>query len=441
MDRRFAPGPAVRGADRDARGRRGLRIAWLGPAPDEDGSVPYVATLLLAGLADHGAELECFVTTKAARLPERLTEHAHIEFITHRQRWSWGRWYSGDRAGVLAQLSEQATRAWAQRSLVAEMARRHRAHPFDLIYLFSQWELPSHAVPDGLPIVVHPQVHAAGEQRWHARESWLARQTEPRAQTLAVSQVLRARAYVQRRVAGRASMIIAASAQFRRQLADDYGIDAKRLHVVPNPVDTDRFRPSSTPRARGAALTLLYVSRFSVRKGLELVVELSHRLNDLAGQVRILVVGYPSPWSNYSRLLDGLNPAVGRTHGLAHPSTMDEIYRTGDALIQPSHYEPFGLSVAEALASGLPVVVSRCVGAAAGVDERCCLTFETGSIDGLEHAVRVLVKQLGEDGAACLHARARAEAERLFAPTRVAAELYAALEQVRAPLQGGSTTA
>jgi glycosyltransferase involved in cell wall biosynthesis len=278
-------------------------------------------------------------------------------------------------------------------------------------------------------------VHAEGERRWHARESRLARQTEPRVQTLIVSQVLRTRAHVQRRIARRASMIIAASPQFSRELAGDYGIDPDRLRVVPNPVDTDRFRPPSTPRARGAALTLLYVSRFSVRKGLELVVELSHRLNDLAGQVRVLVVGYPSPWSNYSGLLDGLNPAVGRVHGLAAPSTMAEIYRTGDALIQPSHYEPFGLSVAEALASGLPVVASRCVGAAAGVDDRCCLTFETGSIDGFEHAVRLLIKQLGEDGAAGLHAHARAEAERLFAPTRVAGELYGALGHVRAPLQ------
>lgn len=435
MDRRSAPGLAVRGADRDARLRRGLRIAWLGPTPDEDGAVPYVATLLLEGLADHGAELECFVAKKEGRLPERLTEHAHIELVTHRQRWAWGRWYSGDRAGVLAQLSEQATRAWAQRSLVAEMARRHRARPFDLLYLFSQWELASHAIPDGLPLAVHPQVHAAGEQRWHDRESWLARQTEPRAQTLAASQVLRTRAYLQRRVAGRANMIIAASPQFRRELADDYDIDLERLQVVPNPVDTDRFRPSSTPRARGRTLTLLYVSRFSVRKGLELVVELSHRLNDLAGQVRILVVGYPSPWSNYSRLLDGLNAAVARIHGLVAPSVMSEIYRIGDALIQPSHYEPFGLSVAEALASGLPVVASRSVGASAGVDERCCLTFETGSVEGLEHAVRVLIKQLGEDGVASLNARARAEAERLFAPPRVAAELYGAFERVSAPLQ------
>lgn len=428
MDRDSTPGTAAHDAGRGPRHQPGLRIAWFGPAPDDDGAVPYVATLLLEGLANQGAELECFIATKAQGLPKRLIEHPRIGLVTHRQRWSWGRWYSGERARALAQLSEQATRAWAQRLLVAELARRHAAYPFDLLYQFSQWELASHAIPDGLPTVLHPQVHADGERRWHARESSLARQTEPRALTLTANQVLRTRAHLQRRAAKRVGMIIAASPQFSRELADDYGIDPDRIQVVPNPVDTDRFRPSSDSHAGRAPLTLLYVSRFSVRKGLELVVELSHRLSDLSGHVRILLVGYPSPWSDYSRLLDGLNTAVAHVHGRAHPSTMAEIYRMGDGLIQPSHYEPFGLSVAEALACGLPVVASRCVGAVAGVDEQCCLTFETGSIDGLEHAVRVLIKRLSEDGAAGLHAHARAEAERLFAPTRVAGELYGALE-------------
>ncbi len=46
------------------------------------------------------------------------------------------------------------------------------------------------------------------------------------------------------------------------------------------------------------------------------------------------------------------------------PQKMSQLYRSVDALIHPSHYDAYSLAVHEALAYGLPVIVSQSTGAA-----------------------------------------------------------------------------
>jgi glycosyltransferase involved in cell wall biosynthesis len=173
-------------------------------------------------------------------------------------------------------------------------------------------------------------------------------------------------------------------------------------------------------------VTLLFVGRLSVRKGLDLIVALSHRLADLAADVQILVVGFPSLWSDYSGLLRRLHP-LATFCGEAAPEDLAALYRNADALIQPSRYEPFGLTVAESLASGTPVVASDAVGAAEDVDGRCVMSFADGDVDDLERVVRELVDQVQAGQMTDVRRLARSEAERLFAPGVVATGLLQAL--------------
>jgi glycosyltransferase involved in cell wall biosynthesis len=232
-----------------------------------------------------------------------------------------------------------------------------------------------------------------------------------------------------------ASLVIALSRRFGEHLSNDYGIPSERIRVVPNPVDLDRFSPPAeacTPRRE--PLTLLFASRMSVRKGVEMIVALSHRLADLAGKVRIEAVGGETLWSRYAPLLGDLNPELASYRGPVGSTQLAELYRRSDLLLQPSHYEPFGLTVGEGLASGLPVVASDEVGAAEDVDARCCSVFPAGDLESFEHGVRSLVARLRTPEHGAIQALARSEAERLFAPTTVAARLAAHLEDFRSSL-------
>ena len=410
-----------------------MRIAWHGPAPTTEEGVSYVATQLLAGLHDLGFEVDCFLSTEPDQVTDVLRGRKGLRFHCVAPRWEWGKWYS--RTPLPAFITGQSARALVQRELVGEIARRHAHRPYDLLYQFSQIEL--FGVRTRLaslpPIVLHPEVHLAGELACHRREAMLSRRCEPVLRRMSARALLAARATRQRNDVKLARGVIAPSRRFAEHLARDYSIPPGRIQVVPNPIDLDRFSPASPDAATPGCLTLLFVSRMAVRKGVDLVVGLSQRLSDLAGRVRIIAVGERSSFSDYRPLLAGLDRSVADYVGGVAPARLPDVYRSAAALLQPSYYEPFAITVGEALASGLPVVVSDEVGAGEGVDPDCCSVFPAGNLDALELAVRRLVARLEGPERARLATLARAEAERLFAPPLVARRLASCLERVAAP--------
>jgi glycosyltransferase involved in cell wall biosynthesis len=97
------------------------------------------------------------------------------------------------------------------------------------------------------------------------------------------------------------------------------------------------------------------------------------------------------------------------------PQRINEIYRAVDVLIHPSVHDPYALSVHEAMANGLPVIVSRGTGASdycADGRDALVLPSVRGQkfVDALARAMSVLIesKELRE--------RLGREAERKFAP-------------------------
>jgi glycosyltransferase involved in cell wall biosynthesis len=333
---------------------------------------------------------------------------------------------------MIATATSLWARVQAQKRLLVKLTEEHQRRPYDLIYQFSQFEVPWLRGRERLlpPVVIHPEVHMAGELRWHRREHALAIRCGGKTKTGATTALLASRTLVQRAAAARVAAVIAPSRVFAEHLRADYGIARDRLHVVPNPIDLDRFSPGVTASEHRGPLELLYVSRLSMRKGLEMVVALSHRLAGDPGHFRIRVVGGHSMFSDYRPLLDDLHPVVGVYEGHRDALAVAELQRSADCLIQPSHYEPFALTVGEALASGTPVVVSDQVGAGEQVDSRCCTRFPAGDLGAFEAAVRAASSAVAGADRASVRQLARSEAERLFAPDRVCAGLVEAFSRV-----------
>ena len=407
-----------------------MRVAWVGPTPTDGGGVTYVATQLLRELARAGVEIDCFVAGKPEEIAPGLKEEDSIRFVYVATQWSWGRWYS--RTPLMSFFSGHLARARAQVDAANQIARRHAERPYDVLYQFSQSEYtPLRRRRSVLPpIVVHPETHAAGELRWVIRERALARRAEPLKRRAIVQAMLAARALTQRYELPRADRVLAVSRRFGEHLMTDYRIPQDKLGLVINPVDLDLFRPGARSPGSGATLSLLYVSRISARKGFDLIAALSHRLSDLEGRVHIRVCGGPTLWSNYLPLLGDLNPAIASFEGQLRAHELALLYASSDGLLQPSLYEPFALTVAEALASGLPVVASDEVGAIDGVDARVCRSFPSGDLDAFEASVRELIQDLERGDGESLKTLARAEAERLFDPAIVVQKLRAELASV-----------
>ena len=414
---------------------RRLHIAWIGAMPGrgDSGGVPGVATELLHGLSALGHRIDCFFPGAKRELPARLGEHAGLRFIWGTSAWRWDRWYNRTRIG--AALSGLLSRAVASLRLRREIARRHRADAYDLIYQFSSIE--SLAVPARLrrsvPLVVHPETHSAGELRCLLAERRLSLRSQPvHVYALALA-TMAARTPVQRRRIRRADLLVCISSVFREHLVRDYRFPRERTVVIPNPVRLERF--SGVHRRLVDPPSVLVLGRVAVRKGIEDVVALAQLLHQRGTGVRLRVIGGPGQWSDYTRLLRAL-PAdsaeyVGRVHSSQIP---DELARS-DVLLQASRYEPFGLTVGEALAAGVPVVATREVGAIEGVDSGAVAAVAPGDVEAMAGAVLAMISQV-RAGPERLSAGARAEAQRLFDPATVCAQISSAIEAL-VPDAGG----
>ncbi len=140
---------------------------------------------------------------------------------------------------------------------------------------------------------------------------------------------------------------------------------ADRLVVVPNMVPVERFRaPAAPDRRRGE---LLYVGTRKPDKGIDTLLSALAlaRAHDPGLTLR-LVGRSPTPaieagWLSRAEEL-GVADAVTFDPPVDRAGVADAMARA-DLFVHPSRYETFGVVVAEALASGLPVVATRSGGA------------------------------------------------------------------------------
>ena len=332
----------------------------------------------------------------------------------------------------MAMVTGLGTIALGRRRLVNLLVEQHKLAPYDAMYQFSTIEVFGRRRDrQKLPtMVLHPSVHAAGELQWMRNERELSRRCEGWLRPRLVMGWLLFRSRRQRRDIGRAAVVLALSDAFGRHLAEDYGIDPTRIRIAPNPIDLESFRPRPQDLPTEGSLRVAVVGRISVRKGLELVVELSRRMRDLAGLVHFEIVGGPSLWSDYSRLLDDLDPTMASIHGYLTYDELKEWIPTCDLLLQPAKYEPFGLTVGEALACGVPVVVTSEVGAGEQLSEACSIRIPPCDVEALEEAVREMVARLTSPARGPMRAAARSEAERLWSAASTTLPVTEALFRV-----------
>jgi UDP-glucose:(heptosyl)LPS alpha-1,3-glucosyltransferase len=181
----------------------------------------------------------------------------------------------------------------------------------------------------------------------------------------------------ERRVYGAKGLraVIAVSRSVREELTHYYGLNGTRIPVIYNGVDPAVFHPERRAEWRlqvrkefGISLeapTLLFVGAFE-RKGLRYVIEAMPMIPDSG--VRLLVVGR-GMGSGWSAIAAGAGVA-DRVVFAGHHADTERFFAAADLFVMPTLYEPFGMVIAEAMASGLPVVTSRLAGAAELIDHK-----------------------------------------------------------------------
>jgi len=115
---------------------------------------------------------------------------------------------------------------------------------------------------------------------------------------------------------------------------------------------------------------ILYVGRLEPHKGLQLLLEAFHGVIETAQNASLLVVGSGSEEVRLRQYCEqnGLSDRV-MFSGYKQPDELPKYYAAADMFIFPTLWDPFGIVIAEALASGLPVICSPFAGAADLIEE------------------------------------------------------------------------
>ncbi len=406
-----------------------MRIAWIGGVSN-GGGVGGIGALTLCSVLQLGIQVDYYRSSEP--IPDYLLEYPNLNVIVTPSWWDWGKWYSSK--PFTAFISSTIARTQSYNEMCIKVIEHHADEPYDCIFQFSQTELfrLGKNLDKLPPIVVYPCVHAGGEYYWHGQERDYALQVESYFKHYFARYFLGYRTWLQKRELKKPALVVGMSHRFNSLISKDYKIEPTRQRVLYHPIrsqDKDVVFQSDLAAQNRKVVRLLFVSRMSVRKGLQYIIELSHRLNDLTGQVEINLIGGSTQWSDYSGHLKDLNPNTAKYIKSMNRTEIAEAYCNADALLIPSLYEPGGIVVGEALSYGLCVVASDAIGSAEVLEGDIIREFAAGDMDGFEHEVRQLISDFQVDRQG-LRSMARLQCEKHFTPQDIGKVLISYFQEV-----------
>jgi glycosyltransferase involved in cell wall biosynthesis len=159
-----------------------------------------------------------------------------------------------------------------------------------------------------------------------------------------------------------------------------YGVSEEMIFTAPNAVDTQFFaqrahmiRSDASLHRRALGLParfFLFSGRLVPEKG---IFDLLHAYGALTPEVRnevgLVFVGDGAARSALLQRAAAINPGSIHLAGFAQRENLAACYALADALVFPTHTDPWGLVVNEAMACGLPVISSAAAGCVADLVE------------------------------------------------------------------------
>lgn len=158
-------------------------------------------------------------------------------------------------------------------------------------------------------------------------------------------------------------IVVAVSDKVAKDL-QEIGIPQNAIRVISNGVDIEEFSPGNGGSRQtwnlpdGVPLAMFAGDIRLPRKNLDTVLKALVEVPDLHLAVVGVTDGSPYPQLAKSLGIDD------RVHFLGFRRDVPALMKAVDFFVFPSRYEPFGLVITEAMATGLPVITASCTGAA-----------------------------------------------------------------------------
>lgn len=295
------------------------------------------------------------------------------------------------------------TPAWGD-ACYRELVEMHRSRPFDVLLSQESGALgyiPRVAADLRLPIVVVIHGSMTSELRTRWRE--VARGIYPRGIYRMARHLKRlpGQLLLWRKAAPMVDRWVVVSNEIAHEWQRELGLSSERITVVPNGVDTARFRPD--PGARRAvrerlgipsdAPLLLSVGRLEQEKGVHLAIQAVKTLLPRFPKLRLLIAGEGVYRATLEHMAAATHSAVSLL-GYVPNEHVPDLLAASDIFLMPTlRDEGLPLNVLEAMAAGLPVVASKAGGIPTAIDDgNNGLLIPVGDMRALTQAVGRLLE-------------------------------------------------
>lgn len=189
--------------------------------------------------------------------------------------------------------------------------------------------------------------------------------------------------------------------RYSAKLVLDIGIQRDRVHVIPNGVDSQRFRAAKNRQEKNGPKKIVTVARLDLHKGHDRVLEALAILNKEGLTPCYTIVGEGDQKGRLREMVRalGLEQQVIFA-GFAPESQLPQIYADADIFVMASREIPgrldliegFGTAFLEASASGLPVIAGRSGGVPDAVrDGKSGILVDPDEPKEIAHALKLLL--------------------------------------------------
>jgi glycosyltransferase involved in cell wall biosynthesis len=184
------------------------------------------------------------------------------------------------------------------------------------------------------------------------------------------------------------------------------GASPEQVFVAPNAVDVEFYAAIARSARQDAAAVrarhglpsryFLCAGRLVPEKGIfDLLAAYAKLEEDEQSQIGLVFAGDGASRSQLEERAAAINPGCVRFRGFVHREELAELYALAEALVFPTHSDPWGLVVNEAMACGLSIIASEVAGCVPDLVANAENGFivPSGNVEELAHAMRTLLSK------------------------------------------------
>ena len=166
------------------------------------------------------------------------------------------------------------------------------------------------------------------------------------------------------------------------------------IHVIPNIVDTDFFKPNRLKDYNDNNVKFLTIGNLNKNKGHELLIDAFYRVLKVNQDATLDICGDGEEKRKLSEKIQFLNleNKVKLTGHLSKLQILEKLQES-DCLVHTSYFETFGVVLIEAMSCGIPFISTKSGGPEDIYEEKVGYLIEAGNVEALSEAMVKFIQQ------------------------------------------------